>query len=407
MILKTGERAYRSPIFLKKRAQGLDAAYGACAMLCLDNNFGGFFMKNFGFGCMRLPMNGEQVDLEQTSKMVDRFLEEGFNYFDTAHAYLEGLSEPALKTCLSDRHPRESFILTDKLTTEYFETGEDIRPFFESQLELCGVSYFDYYLMHALNADYYKKYVKCDAFRRVLELKAEGRVKHMGISFHDKSEVLEQILSEQPEIEVVQLQINYVDYEDTGIEGRKCLEVCKKFGKPVIVMEPVKGGCLVNLPAEAARVFDELGGGSYASYAIRYTASLEGVMLVLSGMSNMAQMEDNLSYMKNFKPLSEAEHAAIDKVCEIFKAQEMIPCTACRYCTEGCPKKIAIPDLFACMNAKMQHKDWNSEWYYDVYTQNRGKASDCIKCGKCEAACPQHLKITELLESVSKAYDKK
>lgn len=364
-------------------------------------------MKNFGFGCMRFPMKGEEVDYGQVCQMVDTFLEEGFNYFDTAHGYLEGESEIAVRECLVKRHPRESYILTNKLSNDFFKTEADIRPLFESQLEACGVEYFDYYLMHAQNKEFYKKYKACRAYEVAQELKAEGKVRHVGLSFHDTADVLDMILTEHPEIEVVQIQFNYVDYEDPGIQGRLCYEVCRKHNKPIIVMEPVKGGNLINLPDEAKAILDGLHGGSYASYAIRYAASFEGIFMVLSGMSNMEQMQDNLSYMKDFKPLTKEEFAAIDKVCAIFKGLNVIPCTACRYCTDGCPKKISIPDLFSCMNGKELYKDWNSDWYYMVYTQNAGKASDCIKCGKCEKACPQHLPIRELLEKVAETFEKK
>jgi predicted aldo/keto reductase-like oxidoreductase len=221
--------------------------------------------------------------------------------------------------------------------------------------------------------------------------------------------VLEKILVEYPQIEVVQIQFNYVDYEDEAVESRKCYEVCQKYGKPVIVMEPVKGGSLVNLPQEAKCVFDSVGNGlSYASYAIRFAAGFDQIMMVLSGMSDLEQMQDNLSYMRDFKPLSETERAAVDKVCEIFRNLGAIPCTACRYCTDGCPKHISIPDLFSCMNAKQIFKDWNQDWYYnEVYTKNGGKASDCVKCGKCEAACPQHLEIRKLLEEVAAVFETK
>ena len=239
-------------------------------------------------------------------------------------------------------------------------------------------------------------------------LKAEGKIRHVGISFHDRAEVLEQILTEYPQIEVVQIQFNYVDYEDPGIQGRKCYEVCVRHDKPVIVMEPVKGGNLVNLPPQAQAIFDGLGlNMSNAGYAIRFAASFEQIAMVLSGMSSMEQLTDNIGFMKEFHPLTEEERVAIQKVCEIFRAQNLIPCTACRYCVAGCPKKIAIPDLFADMNAKQQHQDWNSGWYYMVHTQNAGKASDCIKCGKCEKACPQHLRIRKLLEDVTAAVETK
>ena len=363
--------------------------------------------KNFGFGCMRLPMNGDQVDIAETTRMVDEFLAQGFNYFDTAHGYIGGKSELALKECLTSRYPREAYSLTDKLTDSYFKTETDIRPFFESQLEACGVDYFDFYLMHAQNADNFKKFKACRAYETAFALKAEGRIRHVGLSFHDRAEVLDQILTEYPQIEVVQIQFNYLDYDDIAVQSRKCYEVCRKHGKPVLVMEPVKGGSLVNLPEEAKKVLDDLHDGSPASYAIRFAAGFPGMMMVLSGMSNMEQMKDNLSYMRDFKPLNETELAAVNKVQEIFHKMNMIPCTACRYCVEGCPKQISIPDLFAIMNIKQLHHDWNADYYYEeVHTAPGRRASDCLKCGKCEKICPQHLPIRKLLEEVAKEFDK-
>ena len=363
--------------------------------------------KNFGFGCMRLPMNGEEADYEETCKMVDTFLANGFNYFDTAHGYLNGASEIALKKCLTSRYPRERYILTNKLSGHFIQKHEDIRPLFQAQLEACGVDYFDFYLMHAQDKNSFQRYKKLGCYETSLELLKEGKIKHFGISFHDKAAVLDDILKEYPQIEVVQIQLNYVDFDDASVESRKCLEVCRAHGKPAIIMEPVKGGSLVNLPEEAQKVFDALGGGSNASYAIRFAASQEGVMMVLSGMGNMDMMLDNVSYMKDFQPLNEAEQAAIDKVCAIFRAQGLIPCTACRYCTEVCPQGIAIPDLFACMNAKKQFNNWNTEYYYNnIHTKDGNKASDCLKCGKCEKICPQHLNIRELLEAVAAEFEK-
>lgn len=361
--------------------------------------------KNFGFGCMRLPMKGDEVDTEQFCRMIDLFLSEGFCYFDTAHGYLQGKSELAIRECLAKRYPRERYILTDKLTAPYFKKREDIRPFFESQLAACGVEYFDFYLMHAQSKDIFEHFKKCHAYEEALELKKEGKIKHFGISFHDTAEVLEQILTEYPQIEVVQIQFNYVDYDDPAVQSRKCYEVCRKYGKPVIVMEPVKGGNLVNLPEEAKKILEDLHGGSPASYAIRFAAGFEGILMVLSGMSSLEQMRDNLSYMKDFVPLNEKELAAVRGVQKVFASMQLIACTACRYCTDGCPKKISIPDLFACMNAKKLYHDWNANFYYGLHTKNGGKASDCIGCGRCERSCPQHLPIRKLLKDVAGEFE--
>lgn len=362
--------------------------------------------KNFGFGCMRLPMKDGEVDTEETSRMVDTFLESGFNYFDTAHGYLDGKSELALKDCLTGRYPRDRYLLTNKLTNSFFQKQEDIRPFLESQLEACGVAYFDFYLMHAQNAEVFKYFKECRAYETAFEMKAEGKIRHVGLSFHDRPEVLEQILTEYPQIEIVQIQFNYVDYDNPTVQSRACYEVCRKFGKPVIVMEPVKGGNLVNLPEKAADVLKELHGGSLASYAIRFAAGFPGIRMVLSGMSSLAQMQDNISYMKNFVPLNKRELAAIEDVQEVFNGLHLIPCTACRYCTDGCPQHIAIPDLFATMNSKKLYKDWNADYYYGIHTGPGRRASDCLKCGKCEKACPQHLPIRQLLEDVAKKFEK-
>lgn len=362
--------------------------------------------KNFGFGCMRLPMKGGQVDTAECSRMVDLFLARGFNYFDTAHGYLDGKSETALRSCLTSRYPREHYVLANKLTAPYFQREEDIRPFFESQLAACGVEYFDLYLMHAQSAAIFAKFKACRAYETALALKEEGKIRHFGISFHDRAAVLDQILTEYPQVEAVQIQLNYVDWDDPAVESRHCWEVCRKHGKPVIVMEPCKGGSLANLPEDARAVLDRLHGGSPASYAIRYAAGHEGVIMVLSGMSSLSQMEDNLSFMEDFRPLDEEEQAAVTQVCGIFKSKNLIPCTACRYCTAGCPVDISIPDLFACLNAKRIFKDWNADFYYNnVHTVNNGKASACVKCGQCETACPQHLPIRELLETAAREFE--
>ena len=337
---------------------------------------------------MRLPMQDGKVDYEEFIRMADEFIKAGFNYFDTAHGYIGGQSETAIRDCVAKRYERNRFLLTDKLTDSYFKKQEDIRPFFEKQFASCGVDYFDFYLMHAQNRNNYQKYKQCKAYETCYALKDEGLIRHFGLSFHDKAEVLDMILTEHPEIEIVQIQFNYVDYNDASVESRKVYEVCEKHNKPVIVMEPVKGGSLVNLPEEADRILRSLNGGSNASYAIRFAASFPNRAMVLSGMSNISQMQDNLSAMKDFKALDEKELEAVMKVCGIFGNLNLIPCTSCRYCVEEneCPRSIRIPDLFAALNAHEAFHNWNTGYYYNsVITGNgHGKASDCIKCGNAK-----------------------
>ena len=353
--------------------------------------------KNFGFGMMRLPMIGEDVDIPQTTAMVDAFMAAGFNYFDTAHPYHSGESEKALKEALTSRYPRESYILTNKLSFNCFEKEEDVRPLIASQLEACGVEYFDFFLMHALNATRHEHYKKTRSYEICQELKAEGKLRHVGMSFHDTAEVLDRILTEQPELEFVQLQFNYVDYEDSRVQARLCYEVCVRHGKPVMVMEPVKGGSLINLPAAA---MDLLTTGNAASYAVRFAASFPQVAMVLSGMSNEEQMADNLSFMTDFKALSAEEHETVAKIRTLYQAQHKIPCTACRYCTDGCPAGIPIPDVFNCMNQKRAGEGEPDKAYAEI----ENNASACIGCGQCEEACPQNLQIRELLKEVEKAF---
>ena len=352
--------------------------------------------KKLAFGMMRLPMIGETVDYEQVCRMVDDFMARGFNYFDTATPYIGGQSEMAVKKCVASRYPRESFLLTDKLSPNLWEKAEDIRPVVQRQLDNCGVEYFDFYLMHAMNADRHQYYMDNRAYDIAQELKAEGKLRHVGISFHDSAAVLDRILTDRPEIEVVQIQFNYADMEDHRVQSRACYEVCRKHGKPVLIMEPVKGGSLANLPAEAAAL---LTGGSPASYAVRFAAGFEGVEMVLSGMSNTEQMLDNLSYMENFQPLTQAEHQLLEQVKPIFQGATRIPCTACRYCEEKCPAGIPIATMFAQINQLHKKEGTPKEDYAALAVHG----DECVKCELCVSACPQHLQVCQL---VAKAHQR-
>ncbi len=373
-------------------------------------------MKKLGFGLMRLPTvdpsNAGDIDIEQVKKMVDLFLEKGFTYFDTAWMYCGFKSENAAKEALVDRHPRDSFTLASKLHAGFFNSLEDRDKIFNEQRKKTGVEYFDYYLLHGIEAGMLPKYEEFDCFNWLLEKKRQGLVKHPGFSFHDKAELLDEILTKHPEMEFVQLQINYLDWESQWIESRKCYEVAAKHKVPVIVMEPVKGGTLAKVPEDVEKLFHDYDPSlSVPSWAIRFAASLPNVMMVLSGMSSLQQMEDNLSYMEDFKPLTEEETALCFKAADIINSQIAIPCTACHYCTEGCPKKIAIPEYFSLYNEDMrehlEEKGWTVNFTnYELLTKKFGKASDCIACGQCEGVCPQHLPIIEHLQAVSKHYDR-
>ncbi len=362
--------------------------------------------KNFGFGIMRLPMNGSEVDISQTCDMVDAFLNAGFNYFDTAHGYIGGQSETAIRAALTTRYPRDRYILTDKISPNFFQTEADVRPYFTTMLDACGVDYFDFTLLHCLNRNNYNHYNACNAWSIAAALKEEGKIRHIGISFHDTADILDKILTEQPIIEVVQLQFNYLDYEDEHVQGRLCYETCVKHGKPVIVMEPVRGGSLVNLPEDGLRVISSLGTYSPAGYAIRFAASFDNVFMVLSGMSNREQMADNLRSMNEFTPFTEAEFAAVAEVADIIRKTPTIPCTRCRYCTDGdhCPAHIDIPGIFAAENHARRFNTDDARGRYNHVTA-AVKPNACLYCGKCEKICPQSLPIRQLLAEIGKRFE--
>lgn len=351
-----------------------------------------------GFGLMRLPKDSSgAIDEKETARMVDLFLEKGFTYFDTAYAYPG--SEEILRKTVVERHPRESYTVASKMSGWMLTDELTPEKMFAEQLRRTGLEYFDFYLIHSIEAQHIPVYEKHRVWDFCRRMKAEGRIRHLGFSFHDTPEMLDGILTEHPEAEFVQLQINYMDWMSPRVQSRNVYETARKHGKPIIIMEPVKGGLLSNLNPEITEPFTD---GSPASYALRFAAGLDGIFAVLSGMSSMEQMEDNLNTFSPLKKLSDSEMAEIQEVKKRIEDMQVIQCTSCRYCTEGCPKKIAIPDIFRMLNEEsiLLDKTRPQNEYRNMIADGKsGRASECIKCGKCENICPQKLPIRELLKT--------
>lgn len=367
-------------------------------------------MKKLGFGLMRLPLldknDTSSINIELFNKMIDYYMDRGFNYFDTAYPYLNGNSEKALRQSLVERYPRDSFLIADKLPIFNLTSTKHMQEIFDEQLERCGVDYFDYYMLHNISTKHKEKYTKIDSFNFIKNKKEEGKIKHIGISCHDKPEFLENILKTHPEIEFVQLQINYLDWRDTIIQSKECYDVACKYNKPIIVMEPLKGGALCKLPSDIEEIFKNYNDKSIVSWALRYILSLDNIFMILSGMNSFEQIKENISIVDNFKPLNSKEQSILNEVISAINKTKHIKCTSCNYCIDVCPKNINIPKFFELYNTqKLLNQEHSIGMYYRNYISNHVNPKECIKCNNCLDYCPQHLNIPLYLEEVVKQFE--
>ncbi len=366
-------------------------------------------INKLGFGFMRLPQINGSTDINQVNEMVDKFFEAGFSYFDTAYVYGDGISEQDINTCVTKRYPREKFQLADKLPigSNIVQDVNNMQEIFNTSLNRTGVSYFDFYLLHALNKNSAKKAEDTKAWEFLFEMKKQGKIKHVGFSFHDTAEVLDDILTKHPEAEFVQLQLNYYDWENNDVQSRLCYEVALKHNKPIIIMEPVKGGTLANIVPKAEQILKKHSSSSVASWAIRYAVSLKNVVTVLSGMSNFEQLNDNVETVKNFKAITTEENEILNDVVKTINETPTIPCTDCKYCVSECPMEINIPEIFKSMNYHLKFDPnenvASNKWSYERASD--APASSCVSCAACEAQCPQKINIIDELVTIANLYE--